>query len=1010
MDRFTSRWNERGAFEDEGNRMKTRPTVEEELENKNKGIRRKGQAVEDLGSGFIKKGAIGRNRRGAPSKRSQTSTPYDLTDSEPDELDTLSQHSAAEASSKEDLLLGPDGKIHKAHPDFPSSRTGVYKSLKFKKTKPSHDNASASHQSDTPLSVFPILQENANVQRPNGETMPKSLAKPQHTASQASTSRPRSPPVHPRPKLPSSRTLKPAQEAAKSENTRPKPRPIGKPRVASAQLQPAPFPSLDPPSSPRRRRNTVSTTENDDTRSTKSTLTPAPFPMVSPASSPLHPAKFPTLPPLGSQGSKQKSKPFMPQSLVKERASQAKPVEMSKATKPKVPNDYPTMSPLSSQTRTLSSSQKSSTAKKGPSKKRIVSEEESEVEINSVLKPQPFPMSTQVLGSIGSPCTPPVAGPSRPGKRSSSDRNSSGGGRENKKTKKDDDMCAEAVSSILLSSGDYDYEEDDTVCMSPTRDPKTLCPYCDAPLPRFPTPLLTRLLASTALKSKPQARPGNPMGRKAPFTTFITVCQRHRFETKILPEAEAKGWPKSIEWANLEARVSRMKGVLQDLIQDPVFEPGSDDDEFPDDEKAQGSKARCVFWKEVINEVKQKGSRAVAGVQGQFANFEKTQPGYYGERGSVIIHQTLYNLFPPTSIDPSHVAPLTPNEFLQRILVPEVGVRLIMEDKGLFGNDGVNSAVQILRDSASYGVAMFPEDGGEWGKGEGDRGSDGDNEELGVADLILMQRAKKRRKELEEEDEREEKEWQLLREGQKEKQKSLKKKEIEKTKKERGKKARSHTDYASHTPPIPRPRPRPLGKGLYGIDIFADEMDGSGSSQSRDASKETTDDESEDTLHSKSKRRFRLSPTVGGSCLKTNEKISTRRVTRSVSRSASVDVDLCSSSDNPSHSDASLKARPRNANKKHNRATRKATAHSSRSGGSDSDLVIVNSTPSSRKTPTARRSNHDRQSGIDVDDTPMPPSRPRFPPSRSEGKPDTQYPLRMAMERKKERCARDTVE
>lgn len=117
------------------------------------------------------------------------------------------------------------------------------------------------------------------------------------------------------------------------------------------------------------------------------------------------------------------------------------------------------------------------------------------------------------------------------------------------------------------------------------------------------------------------------MGRKAPFTAFIAVCQRHRFETKILPEAEAKGWPKSIEWTKLEGRVSRMKDILQRLIEDPVLESDDDDDDIFGDAEPRGPKAGCIFWKEVIKEVKQKGSRAVAGVRGQFANFEKTQPG-----------------------------------------------------------------------------------------------------------------------------------------------------------------------------------------------------------------------------------------------------------------------------------------------------------------------------------------------------------------------------------------------
>lgn len=71
-----------------------------------------------------------------------------------------------------------------------------------------------------------------------------------------------------------------------------------------------------------------------------------------------------------------------------------------------------------------------------------------------------------------------------------------------------------------------------------------------------------------------------------------------------------------------------MKDILQRLIEDPVLESDDDnDDDIFGDEKTRGPKARCIFWKEVIKEVKQKGSRAVAGVRGQFANFEKTQPG-----------------------------------------------------------------------------------------------------------------------------------------------------------------------------------------------------------------------------------------------------------------------------------------------------------------------------------------------------------------------------------------------
>ena len=108
----------------------------------------------------------------------------------------------------------------------------------------------------------------------------------------------------------------------------------------------------------------------------------------------------------------------------------------------------------------------------------------------------------------------------------------------------------------------------------------------------------------------------------------------------MLPEAERKGWPKTIQWQKLGERVERMKDELQALIEDPGGEREADDDvnkdidevervfrDDADETRRKGSKARSIFWTEVMDEVKKKGSRVIVGVRGQFANFEKTQPG-----------------------------------------------------------------------------------------------------------------------------------------------------------------------------------------------------------------------------------------------------------------------------------------------------------------------------------------------------------------------------------------------
>jgi RTC4-like domain len=141
----------------------------------------------------------------------------------------------------------------------------------------------------------------------------------------------------------------------------------------------------------------------------------------------------------------------------------------------------------------------------------------------------------------------------------------------------------------------------------------------------------------------------------------------------------------------------------------------------------------------------------------------------YGELGSVIIHQTLYNMFPPTSFNLPSIAPLSPEEFMQRILVPEVALRLIMQDRRLLqkGTKGVQEALKVLRESSAYGVAMFPadvtEDGAEGGGGlsgvlGGKKSQRGRKmvEGLEAGERIVMERAMKRRKEIEAEEEEEE--------------------------------------------------------------------------------------------------------------------------------------------------------------------------------------------------------------------------------------------------------------
>jgi hypothetical protein len=100
----------------------------------------------------------------------------------------------------------------------------------------------------------------------------------------------------------------------------------------------------------------------------------------------------------------------------------------------------------------------------------------------------------------------------------------------------------------------------------------------------------------------------------------------------------------------------------------------------------------------------------------------------------MILHQTLYNMFPPSSFEPQSITPLTPQEFIQRILVPEAALMLIMEDTG----QNRARAVQTMRESAGYGVAMFPDTS--------------EGHEVGAGEDIVLERARARRREIEDEE------------------------------------------------------------------------------------------------------------------------------------------------------------------------------------------------------------------------------------------------------------------
>ncbi|KAG2346796.1 hypothetical protein BDR05DRAFT_906368 [Suillus weaverae] len=479
-------------------------------------------------------------------------------------------------------------------------------------------------------------------------------------------------------------------------------------------------------------------------------------------------------------------------------------------------------------------------------------------------------------------------------------------------------------SRLIL--GEDEHLDEDSFEIDRVINPSTVCPYCDEPLPRNPTPQLKNLLATAKQKSYPDPRPRNSRGLKAPLGIYISACQRHHFETHSLPEAVEKGWPQSINFKMVPKRIERMKGALEAIITDTDIY--SDNEDSVDDD-ARGPRARSDFWREIKKQIKKQGSRTVTGVKGQFASFEKTQPGYYGELGLLIIHQTLYSLFPFSSFEPSSIAPLTPAEFIQLVLIPEAAVGLIMQDLHLDRDE----AIVTLRESSQYGVAMFP----DTGCGKGTALGDDDDDDEGVADRIVMERAKARRLELEEEEKLEEQMWKEEREKRRSTA-QMERKEKARQRAEQLKKLKELAGYSS----------REVSEAS-GSETQRRPSRNTAKAGSRTATDSDTDNMSVDGSTSRQSTRSRTGA-------------------RMMYRIASVAV----SSNMQISDDSSVEIVDENEQPRVRRSTRHAAPSSANDIGQHSDAA-----PSSKTTTRTRRSKSlkgdNRDADVDVGDTPLKP-------------------------------------
>ncbi|KAI8076585.1 RTC4-like domain-containing protein, partial [Gilbertella persicaria] len=159
-------------------------------------------------------------------------------------------------------------------------------------------------------------------------------------------------------------------------------------------------------------------------------------------------------------------------------------------------------------------------------------------------------------------------------------------------------------------------------------------------------------------------------------------CRTHKIELIFKPMAKERGYPGSIDFDQLKERLVLFKHDLESII----------------DRQTPSS-----FLELAQNEFKNKGIQARNAIE-VMKRFEQTLPGYYGHKGSNAMMDTLSDLFLKTGyLDDKKSEPLKPIEFVQQVLVPECGIRLIQQDLRV----SFEEAKKVMRESEEYGSTVY---------------------------------------------------------------------------------------------------------------------------------------------------------------------------------------------------------------------------------------------------------------------------------------------------------------
>ncbi|KAI8970263.1 RTC4-like domain-containing protein [Mycotypha africana] len=234
---------------------------------------------------------------------------------------------------------------------------------------------------------------------------------------------------------------------------------------------------------------------------------------------------------------------------------------------------------------------------------------------------------------------------------------------------------------------------------------KVICPYCMTVLEPI-TDALEKALEKMKRKDEDYEQRQENQASSS-FTCFNIVikrpvsneekdafCKLHKKELVIKPEGVKKRFPTTIDFNAVSRRIMKFRSELERVIKNEL---------------------KSEYREIAESAYEEQGISKARSTMSMMARFEASLPGYYGPKGAGVILNTLNDMFLKSGYLSKYlVSQQLPVEFLQQVLVPEVGFRLIRED--LLKNQGLGrpmenateKAKQIMRESCEYGHIMFP--------------------------------------------------------------------------------------------------------------------------------------------------------------------------------------------------------------------------------------------------------------------------------------------------------------